>query len=100
DRLDDARFVVRALQRQQRSSGTAAGGLEPVEIEASVGHERRDFRRGKPMSGQDADMLARPDDQPLERGRASPAAEKRIKRRVRGLRAAGNESDAAGAYPR
>ena len=89
DRLDDAGLVVCALQRQQRSPGPAAGGLEPVEIDASVGARAARSRAArKPMPGKHAGMLARADDQPIERRRASPAAEKRIERRVRGLRAA------------
>ena len=36
DRLDHARLVIRALKRRERATWTAAGGLEPVEIDASV----------------------------------------------------------------
>ena len=97
DRLDDARLVVRALQRQARGPG---GGRRPRasrDRRVRLAGEAR-FRRGKPMPGEDADMLARPDDQPLERW-ASASAEKRIERRVRGLRAAGNEGYATGPTP-
>ena len=72
DRLDDAGLVVCALQRQQRAPRTAAGGLEPVEVEPAVGPQRRDLRRRKPMPGEDAGVLAGRDDEPVERS-ARPA---------------------------
>ena len=75
DRLDDAGLVVRALQREQRASRTAAGGLEPVEVDPAVGAQGRDFRRRKPMPGKDAGVLAGGDDEPVERRRAGAGAE-------------------------
>ena len=58
------------------------------------GRSGRDLRRRKPMSGEDAGVLAGRNDEPLERYGARPAAEMRIERRVSGLRAAGHERHA------
>ena len=60
DRLNDAGLVVCALQRQERTPRTAAGGLEPVEVEPAVGPQGRDLRRRKAMAGEDAAGARRP----------------------------------------
>ena len=100
DRLDDARLIVRALQRHERATGAPARGLEPVEIDASVRQQRRRFRSGKTMPRQNAGVLASRDDNPLERRCVWAAAEQRIERGVRGLGAAGHERDTTRAYRR
>ena len=100
NRLDHACLVICALQRHERATGTAAGGLEPVEIHASVRQQGRDLGARKPMPRQDAGMLASGDDEPLERRRVRAAAEPGIERGVRRLGAAGDERDATGAHSR
>ena len=101
DRLDDARLVVRALQRQQRASGTA--GRRP---RASRDRRVRPAASGavsaagnrcpdKTQACSPAETMSRSSGAAFR-----PAAEQRIERRVRGLGAAGHERDAAGADPR
>ncbi len=98
DRLDHAGFVVGALKRQKRSSGAPAGVIEPAEIDPAVRKERRDLdgRRRKPVSIQDARMLACPYDQPLERRSVRPDAEARIEERVDRFGRPGDERHASG----
>ena len=100
DRLDHACLVICALQGHKRATGTATGGLEPVEIDASVRSQGRDLGGRKPMPRQDASVLAGGDDEPLERRRVWAAAELGIERGVRRLGAAGDERDATGAHSR
>src|SRR5208337_5289997 len=97
DRLNDASFVVCTLQRQQDLSGPATGGLEPIEINPSIGAQWRDLdrRSRKSVPKHHAWMLARANNQPIERRLLLSGPEAHIESGVRGLGPARDKSNRA-----